>query len=264
MSSIVTIAGAPIGLIDRGAGTPTLFLHGNPDSSEMWLGLIDRLQDGCRCLAPDLPGFGRSAVPPGFDCTLEREAAFVEQLLAAAGVSEPVNLVVHDFGGIFGLAWAVSHPTQVRRIAIFNTNFFSDYRWHFWGKVWRTPILGELTMATTPEFVFVQTMRQAAPRLSAEHVRRTYRNFSPAARRMALRLYRSTEPANFAGWEQRLPELTSQVPTLVLWGDQDPFIARRFAERFGGQVQHFADYSHWLPVEGPDVVAPPLRRFLLE
>lgn len=50
-------------LIDQGAGMPTLFLHGNPDSAELWRPLIERMQLHVRCLAPDLPGFARSLTP---------------------------------------------------------------------------------------------------------------------------------------------------------------------------------------------------------
>ena len=49
-------------LIDQGAGPPVLFLHGNPDTAELWRGIVSRLEGSYRCLAPDLPGFGRSTV----------------------------------------------------------------------------------------------------------------------------------------------------------------------------------------------------------
>jgi pimeloyl-ACP methyl ester carboxylesterase len=116
-----TVGGAPIHLIDAGSGTPTLFLHGDPDSADLWGGVIARLRDQHRCLAPDLPGFGRSGVPGGFDGSLARMARFVDDLVAALGVREPLNLVGHDFGGHFALAWAIEHPEKARRIAIANT-----------------------------------------------------------------------------------------------------------------------------------------------
>ncbi|MFN8477784.1 MAG: alpha/beta fold hydrolase, partial [Kouleothrix sp.] len=54
-------------IIDEGAGEPTLLLHGVPDSGEMWRGVIAQLAPRFRCIAPDLPGMGRSAAPAGFD-----------------------------------------------------------------------------------------------------------------------------------------------------------------------------------------------------
>jgi pimeloyl-ACP methyl ester carboxylesterase len=49
---------------------------------------------------------------------------------------------------------------------------------------------------------------------------------------------------------------------MVLWGDRDPYIDKRFAERFAArEVHHFPEAGHWLPVEEPDAVADHLLRF---
>ena len=53
------------------------------------------------------------------------------------------------------------------------------------------------------------------------------------------------------------------MPTLVAWGDQDPYVPASWAERFGAQeVHHFAQYSHWLPLEAPDELSERLIAFL--
>ena len=65
----VTVQNAKIYVMDEGSGTPTLFLHGVADSSDVWSGVIARLKKHYRCLAPDLPGFGRSTAPEDFDCS---------------------------------------------------------------------------------------------------------------------------------------------------------------------------------------------------
>jgi len=148
--------------IDTGRGPPVLFLHGIPDSAEAWAGVIARLGPGVRCIAPDLPGFGDGAVPAGFAPTLAHMARFVDEVIAAAGVLEPVTLVVHDVGGAFGLAWALRHPGRVGRIVALNTAFFSDRRWHWGARILRTPGLGELAMALLPRRAFVRSVRRAA------------------------------------------------------------------------------------------------------
>lgn len=78
---------------------------------------------------------------------------------------------------------------------------------------------------------FERTMRPNAPALSRDQLRQTYdlSMAKPSARRMILRLYRSTNSKNFAGWEDRLVALTANVPTSVFWGDQDPFISPSYA-----------------------------------
>src|SRR5262249_39059817 len=161
-------------LIDRGSGPPTLLLHGVPDSSDMWEEVIARLEGRYRCLAPDLPGMGRSGVPAGFNYSLEHMAGFVDGLVAAAGIDTPLNLVVHDFGGPYGLAWAVRYPARVRSMAIMNTNFSSDYRWHPVARIWRTPVLGELSLALTSRSLWRGQMRQNAPAMPATYIERTY------------------------------------------------------------------------------------------
>jgi pimeloyl-ACP methyl ester carboxylesterase len=250
---------------EQGSGTPTLFLHGNPDSADLWDQLIELLSPKFRCLAPDLPGFGRSPAPADFDCSLENMASFVDGLVQAIGITERLNLVVHDFGGPYGFAWAIRRHWKVKRIAAINTLFFSDYRWHPWARIWRTPLLGEVSMALMNRWLFTRALRRSSPRLPVDHIREVYARLTPPMKRMILRLYRATDPENFTWWEDHLRSLTARVPALVLWGDQDPYIPKRFADRFGArQVIHFPAYGHWLPAEAPAKVAEHLLRFFSE
>ena len=259
----LTVQNASIYVEQQGAGRPTLFLHGNPDSSLMWHGVIAAMAPRFLCIAPDLPGFGRSELPENFHFQLEEMAACIDDLIRALKITEPLNVVVHDFGGPFGLAWAVKHPSRVRSLAIMNTIFFSDYEWHFWGKVWRRRPWGELSMSIITWFAFLASMKSGNPKLPTEHIRRTYELFTPKVRRTVLHLYRAANPENFKGWEEQLLALTRRVLTCVLWGDRDPYVSRAFAERFGAQkVWHFPENGHWLPVENPEIVAARLLEFL--
>ena len=247
---------------DEGTGPPILFLHGNPDSADLWNGVISPLRAQFRCLAVDLPGFARSAAPPAFDGSLEQEAAWVDGVVTALGITEPLHLVAHDFGGHFGLAWAITHPAKVRRIALSNTSFFANYRWHGLGRLLRVPLVGEVVMALTNETGLVRSLRGVAPRLTVETIRHTAQLYTPAAKKMALTLYRAADPARFRGWKDKLLALTAEVPTCVIWGDLDPFAARTIADRFGAQeVHHLPDVSHWPPAEAPDEFARLLAAF---
>jgi pimeloyl-ACP methyl ester carboxylesterase len=258
----VTVHNASIYCDVQGSGEPTLLLHGNPDSSLVWRGVIHEIKSRMQCFAPDLPGFGHSQLPAGMNFTLEEMAQFVDDLISALKISGPLNLVLHDFGGIYGMAWAVKHPQRVRRMALMNTNFFSDYKWHIWGKIWRTWPLGELSMATATWPVFYFNIHKASPQLSREYLRETYELFTPAVRKMVLRLYRATEPKNYEGWQDQLLQVTAKVPTCVLWGDRDPYISAAFAERFGaGKVWHYPANGHWLPAEAPKEVAARILEF---
>jgi pimeloyl-ACP methyl ester carboxylesterase len=262
MAATWRVGRAKVHVVDRGSGTPTLFLHGNPDSSDIWRDIITLLEPHCRCIAPDLPGFGCSTAPDDFDCSLDGMAAFVDGLVTAMGIDEPLNLVVHDIGGPYGLAWAVRHPHKVRSLVIMNTVFSSDYRWHLFGRLWRTPIVGELVQALTSRRRFAREMRRGSRKLSQDHIDRSYDRITAATRRMILRWYRATDPGNFKGWEDELRELAARIPSLVLWAGHDPYIQARFAERFGAAtVESFPDSGHWLPAEAPTEVAHRLLRF---
>jgi pimeloyl-ACP methyl ester carboxylesterase len=85
---------------------------------------------------------------------------------------------------------------------------------------------------------------------------------TPAMKRMVLKLYRASDPRYFAPWQDALAALLARTPAIVLWGDRDPYIDKRFAERFGAaEVHHFAEAGHWLAVEEPDAVAERLLAF---
>lgn len=252
----------PIRYLDSGAGPPVLLLHGNPNTARVWADLTFRIEHRHQCLAPDLPGFGKSTVPQGFEVSLESMTRFVDGFLGAVGIAGAVRLVVHDFGGFFGLAFAVRHPEKVRSIAIFNTSFFSDRRWHFFARVLRTPLLGELAMALMNRRGFRREMRRSGPGLTDAQIDTVYACITPAMKRMALSIYRAMDAQAFRGWEDDLRELTARVPAIVLWGDRDPYLPTAFAERFGAQeVRHLPECGHWPHLEAVDEVAAWLLGF---
>jgi pimeloyl-ACP methyl ester carboxylesterase len=258
----VKVMGSHVHLVDEGSGPTCLFLHGNPDSADMWKPIIAELKAKFRCLAPDLPGFGRSEVPADYDCSLETMASWVNVLLNSTGVTDRVTLVCHDFGGPYGLAWAIKNPDRVERIVVMNTAFHSSYRWHFWGRVWRTPILGELSQALLSRALFVREMRRGSRHLTTEHLNAVYDLITPRMKAMVLKLYRASDPERIASWEVPLRALTASVPTLVLWGDRDPFIPAEFADKFGpATVRHFSEYGHFIAAEAPALVAREILSF---
>ncbi|MBK9749496.1 MAG: alpha/beta hydrolase [Chloroflexi bacterium] len=247
------IKGANITVYEQGQGAPLLFLHGSPDNHAMWLPLIEHLSRSlnARFIAPDLPGFGNSTLPANFPLTLDNEADFIRALLGALNVTEPVTLVVTDFGGHYGSAFAVKYPDLVRGMVISNTNFFREYDWHSFAKLYRVPLLGELLIAT-PKAMLDRSLKQFAPALPQWYIDESFApGFgSPRVRKAILRYYRERNAQDFAGWDDKLLALLQTKPALVLWGDKDPFIAPTFGDRWGkAQVKHFSNNSHWLALE---------------
>ncbi len=261
---MLKVLGSDVHALDEGSGQPLLLLHGNPESSDMWRPIAAHLRDRFHCVAPDLPGFGRSGVPDGYDCSLEAMSRWVDGVVDAAGISTPLTLVVHDFGGPYGLAWAIEHPDRVARVVVINSLFHASYRWHTWGRIWRTPILGELSQIFMNRPLFVAAMRRDSDRIPLEYLHAVYDQITPKMKRMVLQLYRATDPAKFGPWEDRMRALTARVPTQVLWGERDPYLPRAFADQFGArEVRRFDDCGHFLPVEAPERVAEAIAEFVV-
>lgn len=242
------VLGRPVLLAESGAGPPVVLLHGNPDTHAVWDGVVEALSGSRRCLAPDLPGFGGSGEDD--DVTLEGMSRWVAAFLDAAGL-ERVHLVIHDVGSTYGFAFAAEHADRLLTLTTFNGTFFPDYRWHFWGRMWRTPIVGEIVMALGNEALFVRETRKGSPGITVEHAKAMYREFTPRTRRHVLRVYRERDPEKFRGWDAKLLQATARVPTLVLWGDLDPYMPSGTADRFGGEVHHYADAGHWPMIDHP-------------
>lgn len=263
------IAGPETTKLGGGATDTVLLLHGNPDSADMWRPLIERLPE-YRCVAPDLPGFGRSVTSKAFnrrltERPLESMAEWVAEVVRSAVEVDRIHLVVHDFGGPYGLSWALRHEERVASITVIDSLFFSDYRWHFWARVWRTRGLGELSMYLFSWTIFRWEMRRGSPGLSDEQLRETWKWVDLSMKKMVLTLYRATDSEIFRGFDDQLRGLMAERPSLALWGENDPYIAHRWAHRLGAQkVEIASDRGHWLPVEDPDWVAERIRALLAE
>ena len=248
----IELGGARIHVAEAGdpAAHPIVLVHGNPDSHAVWTDVVVRLAPRFRCIAPDLPGFGASRAPRDVDFAFERQGEFVAALLDALALAR-VDLVVHDIGAAFGVAFATAHAARVRTLTIFNASLFPH---HFWARVWQTRGLGELAMLAANRALFVRQMRRGSPRMPRAHAEQAYAAFGRGARRAALRWYR-TMRRELAGWDERFRDATAAVPKQVVWGDLDPFVPIAIADRYGAPVRHVADCGHWVMAEDPALAA---------
>lgn len=105
---------------------PVLMLHGNPTWSFYYRNLVLALRDGYRCIVPDHVGCGLSDKPgdEAYDYRLQSRIEDLETLLESLSLTRPLTLVVHDWGGMIGFAWAVRNPERVGRLVILNTAAF--------------------------------------------------------------------------------------------------------------------------------------------
>lgn len=243
-----------------------VFVHGNPGSARDWHELTESATQAVgRVYAPTLPGFAHAPTPAGFDISVAGYADWLGERLRERRIDR-AHLVMHDFGGAFGLAWAAMHPERVASVTLIDTGVMPGYRWHTLARLWRTPIAGELFNALTTRGGFARLMRLRQPRpLSRAAVEQLYGDFPPAARRTALRLYRATDAAQLAGPLPGFAE--AEPPTLVIWGAHDPYLPVRYAARQretfpNAEVHVLSNSGHWPHHDDPETVASLLYEFL--
>ena len=244
----------------RGGGPPTIWVHGNPGDSADWLAFL-AATDGA-AIAPDLPGFGRSArpVPGEFGHTVDSygrllASAFAE--LAPGGYS----LVVHDWG-VLGLVAAQARPEAVRRLVVINAVPLSAaYQWHWLARCWRRRGLGELLARPRSRRLTDLLLRSAragrAP-MPAEMVDRILGHWDGGMARAVLALYRSADRGVLAAAGERLGEI--DCPALILWGADDPYIGavdgRSFERRLpNARFRLVEEAGHWPWIDRPELVA---------
>ena len=224
---------------------PVLWIHGVPDSSELWEPFLERAGG----IAPDLPGFGRSAKRGDLDYSFAGLADWLERFVAHLGL-ERFSLVMHDWG-VVGLALAQRAPERVHRlVAIDTVPLLPGYRWHPIARAWRMPLLGEVAMGMAIRPV----VRRLLP---AGRVEPVLAAFDPGTQRAILKLYRASPPDVLAAAGARLADV--DAPALVLHGARDRYIPPRFADGLAaalgdGRVEHVADAGHWPWLDRPELV----------
>jgi haloalkane dehalogenase len=120
------VLGRRMAYIERGAGQPVVFLHGNPTSSFLWRGVLPHVEASGRWLiAPDLIGMGDSdKIPAGAEPDRYRfasHARYLDAFIDGVVGTDPLMLVLHDWGGALGFDWAYRHQQRVRAIAYMET-----------------------------------------------------------------------------------------------------------------------------------------------
>jgi pimeloyl-ACP methyl ester carboxylesterase len=261
--SPVLTAGPPDG------AEAVVLVHGNPGPADDWRDLLARAGELGRAIAPDMPGYGRAGKPKDFNYSVDGYAGHLAALLDQLGITR-AHVVAHDFGGPWALAWAVRHPGALASATLINTGVGIDYRWHRYARIWRTPVLGEVFMATASRPAFRLLLGRENPRLTRDQIDRIYDASRPwATKRAVLKLYRATPAATLAGPAAALRPLDR--PALVIWGTQDAYLPCEQAERQrqafpSARVELLDGHGHWVMLEDPGRVAslviPFLRRQL--
>lgn len=235
-----------------------IFVHGVPETSEVWQPLVDHLdRDDVVLLA--LPGFG-SELPAGFEPTMHTYARWLAEQLAGY---DDVDLVAHDWGAILSLRVLADQPANIRSWVSDMGDLSPDFQWHDTARTWQTPGEGEALMD-----VFVESplpdraailqgvgVPEANALAMAEHLDRTMAD-------AILVLYRSaTDVGN--EWGPGIDAITA--PGLLVESALDPFRApgrvRRLAERTGASIAELPDSGHFWMLDDPTGAAAAIQSF---
>lgn len=265
----ITVAGvrSPVHCAgDSASAEAVVFVHGNPGASDDFADLLPRIGAFARAVAPDMPGYGKADRPPDFDYTIEGYARHLDGILEQLGIRR-VHLVLHDFGGPWGLQWATDHPDRVASFVLLNMGVMPGYHWHKFARIWRTPVLGELFMATATRFALRTLMNADNPKPFPDSmIDRIWSNYDRGHHRAVLKLYRAT-PAEKMSLVHLAPALKAmRRPALVVWGDGDAYLPVKYAEAqkefFDAEVHTLTGCGHWPMVDEPERIAALVLPFL--
>ena len=269
----IDVNGLRIHYVDSGRGDTILCLHGVPTWSFVYRKLFHALSPRHRLIAPDLAGFGRSDKPAELaDHTLQLHSDVVAGFFDELKMGD-VTLVVHDWGGLIGLAALPQIASQVAKLVIMNTGLPIGEEpvpedFHKWRRyVEKTP---DLSAAEAVRSGLAHAERMDAAALAAYDAPFPDQTYKAGPRALPLLVPLRPEDSIVPEMRRARAFLGEwQKPALVLFSDRDP--VTRGWERFFRQLIPSArnrpevvvrDTGHFLQEENGEVVAQEIDRFL--
>ncbi len=256
--------------LDEGAGETVLFVHGTPTWSFEWRHLVRGLSATHRCVAPDLLGFGLSDRPRDFAYTPEAHAEAVASFVDALGLSD-FTLVVHDFGGPIALPLALAG--RARRLVVLNSwtwSFADDADMARKARVAGSAFGGFLYRRLNFSPRVILPSAYGDKRKLTREIHRQYLAPFPDAWSRGAVLWTLAKSLLGSGafydglWRRR--DALRRLPTLIVWGMDDPAFPPRLLERWRAALPaaHVVELpaGHWPHEEMPDAVLAARRPFL--
>ena len=268
-----TLHGHEIAYRMAGEGPTLLLIHGMAGSSRTWRGVMPRLAEEFRVLAPDLPGHGDSAAPRG-DYSLGNLAAFVRDLLVALDIDR-VTVVGQSLGGGVAMKFAYQYPEYAERLVLVSSGGLGrEVSWML--RALALPGAEYVMPVVFPSFVrgigdrfagVVEGLGWRAPRVA--EMWHAYSSLIDVEHRAAfVRTLRAViEPGGQAIDATNRLYLAAEVPTLIVWGDKDPIIPVSHAHAAhaviaGSELEIFEGVGHFPHVEEPERFARTVLDFV--
>jgi cis-3-alkyl-4-acyloxetan-2-one decarboxylase len=274
--------GSKLHYLDEGQGEPVVMVHGNPTWSFHYRRLVEALSPRFRTIVPDHIGCGLSDKPDDsrYDYTLASRVDDLEALLDHLEIDRNINLVVHDWGGMIGLAYAARHPERIARLVVMNTAAFhmpgtKSFPWALW--ICRDTPLGAWMVRGLNTFVrgtaLIGCTRNRLPRAVRDAYAAPYDSWD---HRIAIHRFVQDIPLRpgdrsyeLVSWvENRLASLRS-VPLFIAWGMRDFVFDRPFLEEWirrfpHAEVHRYSRAGHYLLEDEAETLVPLIENFLRE
>jgi pimeloyl-ACP methyl ester carboxylesterase len=258
-------------------GAPKLLLrHGFPSASHMFRDLIPLLADRYRIIAPDLPGFGQSDMPPrsDFTYTFDRVADVIDRFTETIGLKR-FAIYVFDYGAPTGFRIAAKHPERITAIVSQNGNAYEDGLSDGWTPIrayWQDPSQANrdaLRALLAPETTHWQYSHGVADTSTISPDGWSLDNFYLAragADDIQLDLFGDykSNVALYPAFQNYFR--TRKPPFLAVWGKNDPFFLPAGAEAFRRDIPdadiRFFDTGHFALETHAVEIAAAIREFL--
>lgn len=254
------------------AGPPTgelvILLHGFPESGDAWRHQVPALAGaGLRVIAPHQRGYAGSSKPVSvFDYRLDLLAADVLGLADAADAPQ-FSVVGHDWGAAVAWHLATMHPERLRRLVILNGPHPGTVGQHAMRhpmQLLRSWYIGAFQVPFLPEML----LRAGGHAMLRRTIESTARPGAFDAALLQIYQEQWAQPhalASMLNWYRAIalqpptPTRPIDIPTTVLWGEQDRFLERGLADAAlalcsKGELVPFPDATHWLHHEEPEAV----------
>lgn len=272
----LSVLDTEISYVDTGAGTPIVFLHGNPTSSYLWRNIIPYVSGLGRCLAPDLVGMGRSGTSPAKAYRFADHARYLDAWLEALGLTQDIILVVHDWGSALGFHRAVRYPGQIKAIGYMEA-IASPRRWADFGDfagTFRALRSAQGQHMVLDENVFVERIlpQSVIRKLSDEEMAAYRAPFRERDARLPTLVWPRQipidgEPPDVNAIVERYSKWLSrtEIPKLLILGDPGAIITGRtrdFCRTWPNQQEITVKGRHFLQEDSPHEIGVALAEFV--